>query len=286
MTLGIGDDAAVINGQVVSTDALVDSVHFRQDWSSAEDIGHKAGAQAMADVVAMGAVPTSVLVSLACPETLALKWIDGFFDGLMEECQQVGAVIAGGDVVKSDRLTIAMTALGDLQGRSPITRSGARPGDVVALTGRLGWAAAGLAVLGRGFRSPAQVVGAHRRPQPPYAEGIRAADLGAQAMADVSDGLVQDVGHIARASGVQIDLRTDALTVPDRLRDVGSALGVEPMQWVLTGGEDHALVAAFGPDVELPAEWTVIGAVQEGEPGVLLDGAQHESAGFDHFGTA
>jgi len=284
--LGPGDDAAVLaapDGRVIaSTDALVDGRHFRRDWSSPTDVGHKAAAQAIADIAAMGGVPTGVLVVLASPADLPIDWTDAFADGLREECTHAGTAVVGGDVVRSDVLTIAVTALGDLQGRAAVTRAGARPGDVVAIAGRLGWSAAGLAVLGRGFRSPIVIVNAHRRPEPPYSEGPQAARLGATAMCDVSDGLVQDLGHIAAASGVRIELTSADFEIADRLRDVGSALGVDPLAWVLDGGEDHALVATFPRATTLPDQWRIIGAVTDGS-GIVVDGEQREPAGWDHF---
>lgn len=287
--LGPGDDAAIIavaGGRVVvSTDALIEGRHFRRDWSGAEDIGHKAAAQAIADIAAMGAVPTGVLLTLGVPPDLPLEWTDGLADGLRTESARAGTAVVGGDVVRSEAITLALTALGELGDGRAVTRSGARPGDQVAVAGRLGWAAAGLLVLSRGFRSPIALVNAHRRPEPPYSEGPRAAALGATAMCDVSDGLVQDLGHIAQASGVGIALRSDAFEVPDKLRDVGNALGVEPMDWLLDGGEDHALVATFPPEVELPPEWRRIGSVIAGggAEGVTVDGQQRARAGFDHF---
>lgn len=285
--LGPGDDAAVLatpDGRVVATtDLLVDGRHFRRDWSTAYDVGRKAAAQNLADVAAVGGTATGVLLGLAVPADLAVDWVDGLVDGIRDECAVLGAAVLGGDVVRSDVLTLALTALGDLAGRPPVTRSGARPGDVVAYTGRLGWAAAGLAVLGRGFRSPVGVVNAHRRPEPPYPEGPRAAALGASALVDVSDGLVQDLGHVAVASEVGLELDTRRLELPDKLRDVGSALGVDPMSWVLAGGDDHALAATFPGDVEVPDPWRVIGRVARGR-GVLVDGAPYElPAGWDHF---
>ncbi len=177
---------------------------------------------------------------------------------------------------------LGITALGDLQGRAPVTIAGARVGDVVAVAGRLGWAAAGFAVLGRGFRSPVSVVSAHRRPEPPYQQGVVAADLGATSMTDVSDGLVADLGHIAEASGVRIDLRGDALEVPAKLREVGAALNVDPLVWVLTGGDDYALAATFPNGTRLPEPWTVIGLVGEGE-GVRVDGRRWPQGGHEHF---
>jgi thiamine-monophosphate kinase len=284
--LGPGDDAAVLaapDGRVVaSMDLLVDGRHFRRDWSSAYDIGRKAAAQNLADIAAVGALPTGLLFGIGCPPDLAVDWVESLADGLRDECGLLAAAVLGGDVVRSEALTLAFTALGDLRGRAPVPRSGARAGDVVAYTGRLGWAAAGLAVLARGFRSPVSVVGAHRRPEPPYAEGPRAAVLGATAMVDISDGLVADLQHVAVASEVGIELDTARLEVPDKLRDVGSALGVDPLGWVLAGGDDHALAATFPGDVALPEQWRVIGRVARGR-GVLVDGAPYPETGWDHF---
>ena len=284
--LGPGDDAAIVrttDGRVVaSTDLLIENRHFRRDWSTANDVGHKAAAKNFADIVAMGAVPTALLVGFGTPGDLEIDWVDGFTAGLREECGVVGAAIVGGDVVAADVITIAITALGDLEGRDPVTLDGARPGDVVAFAGRLGWAGAGFAVLGRGFRSPVGVLNAHRRPEPPYAQGIEAALLGATSMTDVSDGLVTDLGNIATASGVRIDLRGADLPVPLKLKEVAAALNADPMTWVLTGGDDYALVATFGKRVDLPAAWTVIGTVSEGA-GVRVDGRTWPSGGHEHF---
>jgi thiamine-monophosphate kinase len=284
--LGPGDDAAVVattDGRVVATtDLLVEGRHFRRDWSTANDVGHKAAARNFADIAAMGAVPTALLVGLATPGSLEVEWADGLMAGLREECGEVGAAIVGGDVTAADSVLLAITALGDLQGRAPVTLDGARPGDVVAVTGRLGWAAAGFAVLGRGFRSPVQVVAAHRRPQPPYGEGPQAADLGATSMTDVSDGLVADLGHIADASGVRLDLRAELLDIPAKLREVGAALNVDPLIWTLTGGDDYALVATFPARTALPETWRVIGAAAEGN-GVRVDGRRWPVGGHEHW---
>ena len=284
--LGPGDDAAVVatpDGRVVaSTDLLVEGRHFRRDWSSAEDVGHKAAARAFSDIAAMGAIPTALLVGFAAPALLELSWVDGLMAGLREECAQVDAAIVGGDVTAAEHVTIALTALGDLEGRAPVTLGGARTGDVLAVCGRLGWAAAGYAVLGRGFRSPVQVVAAHRRPEPPYFEGPHAAALGATSMTDISDGLIADVGHIADASGVRVDIRAQSVDLPSRLREVGAALNVDPMVWVLTGGDDYALAATFPRRTELPDPWRVIGAIAEGE-GVRVDGRRWPVGGHEHF---
>lgn len=284
--LGPGDDAAVVattDGRVVvSTDLLVENRHFRRDWSTANDVGHKAAARSFADIAAMGAVPTALLVGLAVPGGLDVDWVDGLLAGLREECGEVGAAVVGGDVTAADVVTLGVTALGDLQGRQPVRLDGAQVGNVVAVTGRLGWAAAGFAVLGRGFRSPVQVVSAHRRPQPPYQEGPRAAQLGASALTDVSDGLIADLGHIAEGSGVRIDLSVSRLRVPTKLREVGAALNVDPVVWMLTGGDDYALAGTFPDTVELPDSWEVIGTVAEGE-GVRVDGRRWRVGGHEHF---
>ncbi|RKN06633.1 thiamine-phosphate kinase [Streptomyces radicis] len=291
--LGPGDDAAVIAAPdrrvVASTDILLEGRHFRRDWSTAYDVGRKAAAQNLADVAAMGAVPTAVLVGLVVPAELPATWPLELMDGIRDECRVAGAGVAGGDVVRGDLITVSITALGDLGGRDAVTRSGARPGDTVAVTGWLGWSAAGHAVLSRGFRSPRAFVEAHRRPEPPYVAGPAAAALGATAMTDVSDGLVADLGHIADASNVRIDIASAALDVPAQMSDIGQAVGVDPLHWVLTGGEDHALVATFHPETKLPARWRVIGEVLPARgrttPPVTVDGAAWDKAGgWDHFG--
>ena len=285
--LGPGDDAAVVatpDGRVVATtDVLVAGVHFRLDWSTPEQVGRKAAAANLADVAAMGAVPTALLVGMAAPADTSVETVAGLADGLWAEAAVVGAGLVGGDVVTSATLTLAITALGSLEGRAPVTRSGARPGDVVAIAGRLGWAAAGLAVLQRGFRSPGVVVAAHRVPEPPYAAGPAAAVAGATAMIDVSDGLLADLAHIAVASGVVIDVRRPA--VPQKLLEVGAALGVDPVSFLLTGGEDHALVATFPADAAFPSGFTPIGEVRAGDAAVLVEGRPYDGdPGWTHFG--
>ncbi|WP_431933151.1 thiamine-phosphate kinase [Nonomuraea jabiensis] len=287
--LGPGDDAAVVGAPdgrvVVSTDLLIEGRHFRRDWSSGYDVGRKAAAQNLADVAAMGAVPTSLVVGLGVPADLPLEWLDGLTDGFRDECAVVGASVAGGDITRCDLVVIGVTALGDLGGRAPVTRSGARPGQVVAVAGRLGYAAAGWALLEAGVpENPAleEVVLAHRRPGPPYAMGPGAAELGASAMLDVSDGLLQDLGHVAEASGVRIELDPRAFAVGEPVSVAAKELGVDPLEWVLTGGEDHALAAVFPPEVRLPPSWQVVGRVVEGE-GVLVHGREIGRRGWDHF---
>jgi thiamine-monophosphate kinase len=287
--VGIGDDAAVLAAPdsrvVATTDLLVEGRHFRRDWSSAGDIGAKAAAQNLADVAAMGAVPVALLVGFAAPGDLAVTWARELVAGLAEECARAGATVAGGDVSGADSVVLAVTALGDLAGRDPVTRAGARPGDVLAYAGVLGESAAGLALLEAGLTGPAPLIAAHRRPAPPYQAGPEAAGLGATAMIDVSDGLLADAGHLARASGVQVDIDTGRFGGHPALAAAATALGRPgALDWVLTGGEDHALAATFPAGRELPPYWTVIGQVREGQ-GVLVNGnAVTGRAGWNHFG--
>jgi thiamine-monophosphate kinase len=344
LVLGAGDDAAVVaapDRRVVATaDMLIEGRHFRREWSSAADIGHKAAARNLADVAAMGAVPTALLVCFAGPPTLAVEWVLDLAAGIAAECAGVGAQVAGGDTSSAESVLLAITALGDLAGRAPVTRSGACPGDVVAIAGTLGAAAAGLDLLraGIGFATAAGseleraalagsgpdsgasagswpdsgisagsaaalagpadgllagLVQAHRRPAPPYAAGPEAARLGATSMIDVSDGLIADLGHVAEASGVQIELDSarlaaEPLAQAAALRQAAANLRGDQaefgwLHWVLTGGDDHALVATFPPDVVLPAAWTVAGAVTKGH-GIAVDGRiWSETGGWEHF---
>jgi len=309
--VGIGDDAAVLaapDGRVVaSTDFLLEGRHFRRDTSSGADVGHKAAARSLIDVAAMGAVPTGLLVALAAPPDLPVTWARDLTEGLAAECARAGAAVVGGDTARAGSVLLATTVLGDLAGRAPVLRSGAAPGDLVAVTGPLGHSAAGLALLeavtpdgtplthAPAWTAP--LVAAQRRPQPPYDAGPQAADLGATAMIDISDGLLADLGHIASASGVRINLSSDRLSPGEGLQAAARLLhpffgrtehGSRPehtraLAWVLTGGEDHALAATFKPDTALPPRWTVVGQVSEGL-GVLVDGqAWAGEAGWDHF---
>ena len=287
--VGPGDDGAVLavaSPLVVSTDLLVEHVHFRRDWGSAFDTGRKAVAVSVSDLEAMGATGRNVIVGFTAPKTLEADWAVDCVRGIRAECEVAGMSLVGGDMTSGSEIVLAMTVLGELDGVAPVLRSGARAGDEVAVLGRLGWAAAGLAVLSRGFRSPRAVVHAYQCPAPFYGAGKVAAEAGATAMIDVSDGLLADLGHIAQASGVVIDVTLEAFDVPDPLQAVAQATGKDPLQFILTGGEDHALAATFPPGTELEG-WTVIGTVlapgDEG-PGVTVDGEVWDGpTGWTHF---
>jgi thiamine-monophosphate kinase len=310
--VGVGDDAAVLrapDGRVVaSTDLLIEGRHFRREWSAAEDIGAKAAAQSFADIAAMGAVPTALLFGLATPGDRDAAWVLGVTRGMVAECERGRASIVGGDVSAADAVMLAITALGDLAGRDPVTRAGARPGNVIAVSGPVGRSAAGLALLEAGLASRAgpaeaaglavpeagpaeapelaELVAAHRRPQPDYPAGPLAAAAGATAMIDISDGLVADLGHIAAASGVGLELETASLPGTDVLKATAAVLGIDWLEWALAGGEDHALAATFPDKACPPATWTVVGTVRRGG-GVLVDSGRWRGAGgWDHFRKA
>ncbi|QYJ04551.1 thiamine-phosphate kinase [Nocardioides panacisoli] len=288
--VGPGDDAAVLRVRtghvVVSTDLMVEGRHFRRDWVDAVDVGHRAAAQNLSDINAMGGRATWLTVGLALPSNLPAQWVLGFVRGFAEECAAVGAGVVGGDLSEADQITVAVTVLGACT-VSPVLRSGASVGDVVAMCGRQGWAAGGLAVLGRGFRSPRKLVDAYRRPEPPYDAGLVAAEAGATAMIDVSDGLLADAAHLARASGVGINLRSEAFEVAEPLHAVAAATGSDPLQYVLGGGDDHALLATFPAGTDLPDGWHQVGVVNppdDGLPVVTVDGATNDGpVGWSHF---
>lgn len=284
LLLGPGDDGAVVtapDGRVVaSTDLMVEGRHFRRDWSSGYEVGRKAAAANLADIVAMGARPTALLVGLAAPPDLPVAWAEELADGLRDEAARLGAAIAGGDVVASGTLTIAVTALGDLEGRPPVTRSGAAPGDSVVLLGWPGRAAAGLAALEAGrFDDP--LVAAHRSPDPAYDDALALARTGmVTAMIDVSDGLLADLHHVAQASGVRIEITAARLPLAPGLAERREAIDL-----ALTGGDDHC----FAATVARPAgDAPVIGQVVRLAPGerpavVVTDRTPPAAGGHEHF---
>ncbi|MFJ2354338.1 thiamine-phosphate kinase [Frigoribacterium sp. NPDC087798] len=292
--LGPGDDAAVVaapDGRfVVTTDLMVHGPDFRRAWSTSYDLGWKAAASNLSDVAAMGARPTALVVALAVPGDTGVTELEAFADGLRAGCSVMapGAGVVGGDLSVSPTFTVAVTAFGDLEGRTPVRRDGARVGDVVAVSGALGRSARGLDLLFRlgvdhdgspdtaaaaALRERDPDVGWHLAPTPPVADGRSAALAGATAMLDLSDGLALDAGRVARASGVVVDLCAPALGDDPRL--------------ALSGGEDHSLFATFPPDVALPGGFRAVGTVRDpagGAPRVTVDGSEPgEAGGWDPY---
>ncbi|HEU4848965.1 MAG TPA: thiamine-phosphate kinase [Terrimesophilobacter sp.] len=286
--LGPGDDAAIVaapDGRyVVTTDLMVHGPDFRLAWSSPHDLGWKAAASNLSDVAAMGAVPTALVVAIAAPPVTQVALLEGIADGFRDACEALapGCGVVGGDLSASDTFTIAVTAFGDLEGRVPVLRSGARVGDVVAVSGPLGAAAVALRLL---FTEAVDAGGApdavraaalrdrtrsQLAPVPPIGDGPLAALAGATAMLDLSDGLAKDAARVADASGVSIDFDS-------------SALGNDP-ELALGGGEDHSLLATFPPGVDLPGGFRRVGAVVSADASrILLDGVPHPATGWDPF---
>ncbi|NKX49094.1 thiamine-phosphate kinase [Arthrobacter deserti] len=300
--VGPGDDAAVVaapDGRtVVSIDTLVQDQDFRLLWpgghrSTGFDVGWKCAAQNPSDINAMGAEATSLVVSLTLPGATEVAWVEDLADGLCAALDGLGAArcaVVGGDLGKGPAVVVTAAVTGDLGGRAPVLRSGARAGDVLAVTGSPGRAAAGLALL-EGRHPYADLPGplkelaaAQARPVPPLALGPAAAAAGVHAMLDVSDGLVRDAGRLARASGVTVDLDPSALLPFARpLRAAADLAGADPLAWVLGGGEDHGLLAAFGPGAALPDGFTAVGRVYDGAGKVTVADAEPGTVGWDHF---
>jgi thiamine-monophosphate kinase len=287
VALGPGDDAAVVvagDGRtVVSTDMLVQDRHFRLDWSTPHDVGRKAIAQNAADIEAMGARSTAFVVGFGAPGDTPAAQVAALADGMWDEAGRIGAGIVGGDLVSCPQWVLSVTVLGDLDGRAPVLRSGAKAGSTIAVAGELGRSAAGYALWHNGIEGFDELRRRHVVPQPPYGAGAVAAAAGAQAMIDVSDGLIADLRHVAEASGVAIDLSAAALAADHAaLTAAAAAVGADPWPWVLGGGEDHALVACFAGPV--PAGWRAIGRASDGPVRVLVDGEEWRGyAGWQSF---
>lgn len=288
VSLGPGDDTALgrsaSGGVLATTDAMVRGPDWRDDWSSGSDVGHKIVAQNVADIAAMGGVCTGLLVTLIAEVSTPLAWVLDFTSGLAAAAADAGTAVVGGDLssAPAGTLAVSVTALGDLGGRAAVRRSGARLGDVIAVAGSLGRSGAGLELLqaGRAEDAPS-LVAMHLRPRPPYEQGPVAAAAGASAMIDLSDGLVRDAGRVAKASGVRMAL--DAGALRGDIEALAAIIGPQrARECVLTGGEEHSLLACFPPDRAWPAGWRRIGLVEDGG-GVTLDGEVMHGGGWDHF---
>lgn len=268
--VGPGDDCAVMTAPdgrfVVTTDMMVHGPDFRLEWSTPHQLGIKAAATNLSDVAAMGAKPTGMVVSIAAPTDTEVSFLEQIADGLHDACVELapGCGVVGGDLSVSNTLTISVTAFGDLEGREPLLRSGAQPGDVVAVTGRLGLAGLGLASLFAGEKDVTNpmLLSAQLAPWPPISQGVAGSVGGATSAMDISDSLIMDAGRIARSSGVVIVLDESALD--DLAAHVAIEVGVDASrarQAILFGGEDHALLMTFPKDVPLPPGFTALGRV-------------------------
>lgn len=283
--VGPGDDSAVISAPdgrfTVTTDTLIEGHDFRLDWSSAYDLGWKAVASNLADVAAMGAVPTSLVVALTVPGSTLVSWLEQFADGLKAACIALapGCGVVGGDLASSDQVMISVAAHGSLEGREPVLRSGAQVGDIVAVAGTLGRAAAGLALLQSENRDAISAyddwVNVQRRPKPPIQAGPAAAIAGATSMLDLSDGLARDAARVARASSVTIQIDPLQLQGFEAVvEEAARAIEASPSDWVIGGGEDHSLLATFPAGATLPRAFKAIGVVLPQGPAPVMLGAQ------------
>lgn len=290
--VGPGDDAAVVSVSgssfVVTTDTMIEDHDFRLDWSPGFDLGFKAIASNVADVAAMGAVPIALTVAIALPGSTNIKFLEDFAAGLNAGIQELapGASVVGGDLASSDKVFISVTAHGDLQGLQPVLRSGAQVGDIVAVAGTLGRAAAGLALLQSDSDAKSafdDLVNIQLRPQPPITAGVIANKAGATSMLDISDGLAKDASRIAKASGVTIQIDSSALDGFKAVLELAAMrLEVDTGNWVLFGGEDHSLLATFPEGVEIPKEFKPIGRVLDQRDAlVLLDELELQANGWD-----
>lgn len=286
MLVGIGDDAAVLalaGACVLATDSVVEGVHFRREWVDPHAIGRKVAARNFADIAAMGARPRALLLALTLPPQTPLSWLDSFIAGIIDECARAGAQLAGGDITAGPVVMAVGTAVGELAGRS-ITRSGARVGDTVAVSGACGAAAAGLAVLSAGLTAPEDAVAAYASPTPDYDAAARAAAGGASAMIDCSDGLVNDLRHIASASGCDMRIVASAVPVSAAATAAAATLGADALAWALTGGEDHVFIATFPAGVAVADGFTAVGEALPGGGGVWVDATRWPDAGgYQHF---
>jgi thiamine-monophosphate kinase len=296
--VGSGDDAAVVavsDGRfVVTTDTMVESHDFRTEFSSAFDLGFKAVASNVADVAAMGAKPIAIVVAMVIPKTTKVSWLEDFARGLQAGCDELApeCEIVGGDLASGEQIVIAVTAHGTLAGANPVLRSGAQVGDQVALAGTLGRAACGLDLLLHSDTSLAKAydewVAIQLRPTPPIQLGIQAA-ASANSMLDVSDSLALDSNRLANASNVTIELDRSKLEGYAAVLELAALsmtarddVARDPMDWVLYGGEDHALLATFPAGAALPRGFKVIGKVIErNQSPVLLGASPLEAKGWD-----
>jgi thiamine-monophosphate kinase len=267
LVLGIGDDAAVVsfpkargeNRVALAADMAVEGVHFNRAWSSLFEIGAKVTAANCADIYAMGGKPEFLLVSAALPDNFSVEEVRELAKGIVDEASKVGAVVVGGDLTRSSTMVISISIFGAI--KDPIMRSGAQVGDLVIISGFPGASAAGLALLQSGIHDERTL--AHRRPVVDYLAARDFALAGVSAMADVSDGLISELGHIAKASGVGIEILSDP-------------------QLDLHGGEDHIFVATISPHLPFPRQAIEIGRVVLGK-GVRVDGISVQHQGFNHF---
>lgn len=309
--VGVGDDAAVVEPArhqgVLTTDMLVDGIHFDVERILPHDLGHKALAVNVSDLAAMGGSPRYALVSLGLPSDVEAAWVMELYGGVRQAAEEYGMAVVGGDTSRAERVTVAVTVTGEVPSGQAVTRGGARPGDRLVVTGFLGAAAGGLRlasgtteeVRGRlSTEAGRALVASHQRPTARVGEGQELARAGATAMMDLSDGLALDLHRLCRESEVGARVWLDRIPVAPALRDLAGQLGVDPLDLALHGGEDYELLAVLPADAVGGARdrlaerfgtslWEV-GEVTDAGTGVVAIGTSGgerrlDPKGWDHF---
>lgn len=284
--VGIGDDAAVIkssNNKLVATvDMSVEGIHFHRKWSSPFQIGAKLTTANLADIFAMGAVPKYLLVAAGINELNNSETVSELAKGIRSVADKFEVSVIGGDLSKSEKMTLSITALGELSAQ-PILRSGGRVGDLIYLSSLTGLSAAGLAILNRDLDRPRYVVEAHLNPKLVAPDKLIKV---ATSMCDVSDGLATDAAHLANASAVNFNLSKDLISKADDFKDLAELakeLNEDVFDWILTGGEDHFFLATVDKKNESNELGIKIGIVEKGDGKLLLDGIEVKESGYQHF---
>lgn len=284
--VGIGDDAAVIkssNNKLVATvDMAVEGIHFHRKWSSPFQIGAKLTTANLADIFAMGAVPKYLLVAAGINELNNSETVSELAKGIRSVADKFEVSVIGGDLSKSEKMTLSITALGELSAQ-PILRSGGRVGDIIYLSSLTGLSAAGLAILNRDLDRPRYVVEAHLNPKLVAPDKLIKV---ATSMCDVSDGLATDAAHLANASAVNFNLSKDLISKADDFKDLAELakeLNEDVFDWILTGGEDHFFLATVDKKNESSELGIKIGIVEKGDGKLLLDGIEVKESGYQHF---
>lgn len=284
--VGIGDDAAVIkssNNKLVATvDMAVEDIHFNKKWSTPFQIGAKLTTANLADIFAMGAVPKYLLVAAGISEVNNSETVAELAKGIRSVADRFEVTVIGGDLSKSEKMSLSITALGELSAQ-PILRSGAKVGDLIYLSSLTGLSAAGLAILNRELDRPRYVVEAHLNPKLVAPDKLIKV---ATSMCDVSDGLATDAAHLSYASNVNFNLSKDLISQAADFKDLAELakeLNEDVFDWILTGGEDHFFLATVGKENESNELGIQIGSVGKGEGKLLLDGVEIKKSGYQHF---
>jgi thiamine-monophosphate kinase len=272
----------------------IENVHFRREYSAAADIGWKSATSSLSDIAAMGGTPLFCLVALACPPDTEYAYINRMYNGIINAVNQSGAVVVGGDTSSiPDRIVLDITVIGETIGNRYLTRRGAQIGDYLAVTGRPGMSSAGLHAMSHGHAAP-ELARAHHHPMARFTEGqwlCTSPDV--HAMIDVSDGLARDAGHMADAANLGIDIDENQLPVSSHLRDYCDKYSLNPLEFILAGGEDYELAfAVSGKEAEnclrsfrrgFGTPVTIVGRFTDEWRGLRLNGKEITQKGYEHF---